>query len=76
MLKTRKENNELKSVETVTKFIKDKVEDFISDTDFDVDFDVVIIIIIIMMMMMMMMMIVLELDRINFSSDRRNALAC
>lgn len=39
MLKEIKENNELKSVETVTKFIKDKVEDSINDLDFDFDID-------------------------------------
>ena len=40
MLKETKENEELKSVETVTKFIKDEVEDCINGFYFIVDFDV------------------------------------
>ena len=36
-MKEIKENHELKSVETVTKFIKYEVEDYISDLDFDDD---------------------------------------
>ena len=41
MLKETKENEELKSVETVTKFIKDEVEDCINGFYFIVDVDVV-----------------------------------
>ena len=40
MLKETKENEELKSVETVTKFIKDEVEDCINGFYFIVDVDV------------------------------------
>lgn len=40
MLKETKENKELKSVETVTKFIKDEVEDCINGFYFIVDVDV------------------------------------
>lgn len=40
MLKETKENEELKSVETVTKFIKDEVEDCINRFYFIVDVDV------------------------------------
>lgn len=40
MLKETKENEELKSIETVTKFIKDEVEDCINGFYFIVDVDV------------------------------------
>ena len=40
MLKETKENEELKSLETVTKFIKDEVEDCINGFYFIVDVDV------------------------------------